>query len=415
MKTNIFRATLVACTMLAVSCAEEITNVIPLNNDEPLMENNLQFERLLNNEATQSAVLVKANTNFNQVAQTIGRNAYGEVEFSGKDNPETNVDINLELETIMVEEFMIPQQTATNPSKTNITTDTDAMTTNGSFSITDNFSDGQIAYVDSSWVYSYFTTKYENLDYAHIEVENIFFNCADVEYVDELTSKVILNYVVEYKTIGITDGDYKDTVTVSPFYYQKKEKVIVDEIGEPYYVCEPIYTYETNSIKGKFIVKKITPHTLVEDEVEVIAQRTLTVATIGKPGDETLRVFSNQMSSNVHTSSNTTETTGEKNNFSWVARSTEHVFIAEWNSNGLEVGHTDKIMVYGMTVKYQDENCEFNFEFNTELNVVTNEVIVEKDVTTEEYLGTRVLTIEGLLNGEKFAEFTGKTTLLQHS
>ena len=72
---------------------------------------------------------------------------------------------------------------------------------------------------------------------------------------------------------------------------------------------------------------EITPHTLVEDEVEVIAQRTLTVATIGKPGDETLRVFSNQMSSNVHTSSNTTETTGEKNNFSWVARSTEYFAV----------------------------------------------------------------------------------------
>lgn len=415
MKTIITRAVLVASTMLAVSCAEEITNVRPLSNDDNLKENNLAFERFLNSEATQNVKLVQANTHFDQIAQTIGRNTYGEVEFNGKDNPETKVEINLELESILVKEFSLPQQIATNPSDVKTSTNTDDMITTGSFSIIDNYSDGQIAYVDSSWVYSYFTTKYENLDYAHIEVIDITFESANIESIDELTSKVTLHYNVEYKTTGITDGDYSDNVTISPFYYQKKEKEIVDEVGEIYYVCEPIYTCEENNVKGKFIVKKITPHTLQEDEVEVIAQRTLTVATIGRPGNETLKVFTTTPSSNEHTISEVIETTGSKNNFSWTQNATEHVFTAEWNSDGLEIGHIDKIMVYGMTVKYQDENCEFNFEFNSELNVVTNEVIVEEGNTTEGYLGTRVLTIEGLLNGEKFAEFTGKTTLLQHS
>lgn len=415
MKKNFLSAALVACAMLASSCAEEITNIRPLANDNEVKENPLLFERMLSAEPVQNAELVMAEANFDQLAQTIGRNAYGEIELDVKDKPETKVEINLDLETIMVEEFSVPEISNSSSLDVTTSTDTDNQLTTGSFSIADVFTDGQTAFIDGSWVYSYLSTKLEDLDYAHIEVEDIIFNNAEVEQIDELTSKVTLNYNVNYKTIGITEGDYNDTVTVSPFYYQKKEKEIVDEIGEPYYVCEPIYTYETHSVKGKFIVKKITPHTLAEDEEEIVAQRTLTVATIGSPGDETLKVFNTTLSSNTHTTGETTVTTGEKNNFSWSKSGTEHVFRAEWNSDGLEVGHTDKIMVYSMTVNYQDENCEFSFDYTTELNVLVNDVVVENDVTTEGYLGTRVLTIEGTVNGEKFAEFTGKTTLVQHS
>ncbi len=419
--TNFIKnAALIACVagVLAsmTSCAEEHLNITPstlTNVDTVVIEKNLDYERLLQFDKEHQANQGHARVNFNQLSRIIG-SYNGTPEIDVMLNPTANVEIKLEKDTITVDDFFTPELTSTNISEVTSTTDEFSKTNASSFTGIDELNDGQVVNFDAKWAYSYLQAKSENVDFAHVEINDVVLASVDTEMVEELTMKVMLNYDVEYKTVGTATGEYSELVRVSPYYFQKVEEV-VDEVGEPYYVCEPNYTYDDNGVNCKFIVNKITPHTLAEDEVEKIAQRTLKIATIGRPGDETLYVFTTNMSSNNYTTSDATITTGAKNGFSWTETKTEHNFRAEWNSNGLEVGHTDKIMLYEVDVKYQDENCEFNFDYTAELKVVKNEVIVEDNVTTEGYIGTRVLTIEGYLNGEKFAEFTGKTTLLQHS
>ena len=108
------------------------------------------------------------------------------------------------------------------------------------------------------------------------------------------------------------------------------------------------------------------------------------------------------------------ETEGSNGAFSWIERKVTHHFRADWNTNGLEgVGHTDDLVVTGVTMKYQDGMTEFSYDFNVELKVVQNEVVVEEN-STDGYLGTRVLTVAGYCNGQQFVEYTGRTTLVQH-
>lgn len=393
------------------SCAEEHLNIIPseltTNVDTVVIEKNLDYDRLLKFEKEKLTDRGYARVNFNQQSRITG-SYNGTPEIDVTLNPTANVEIKLEKDTIIVDEFFTPELISTNINDGTLTTDEFSKTNAYSFTGVDELNDGQVVNFNANWVYSYLQTKSENVDFAHVEINDVVLASVDTIMVEKLITKVMLNYDVEYKTVGTTTGEYSEFVRVSPYYFQKVE-------GKPYYVCEPNYTYDDNGVSCKFIVNKITPHAWAEDEVEKVAQRTLKIATIGRPGDETLYVFTTNMSSNNYTTSDATITTGTKNGFSWTETKTEHNFRAEWNSNGLEVGHTDKIMLYEVDVKYQDENCEFNFDYTTELKVVKNEVIVETDVTTEGYIGTRVLTIEGYLNGEKFAEFTGKTTLLQHS
>jgi hypothetical protein len=419
MKRYFTSAAILACTMgvmvLATSCAEEQINYTPntlTQVDTVIIDRTLAYERLLNFEVTSHADQQYGEVNFKQRAKTIG--SYdGTPEVDVILTPTAKVEIKLEHDIITVDEFITPEITSSNIANVTSTTDEEAKLTTSYFTGVDTLSDSQVVNFDANWVYSYLQTNSEKIDFAHIEISDVYLASVSTELVDDLTMKVLLNYDVEYKTVNITDGDYTDKVTVSPFYFQKV-KEIVDEVGTPYYVCEPTFTYNDNSINCKFIVNKITPHTLEADEIEKIAQRTLKVASIGRPGNETLWVFQTDMSTNSYAISEPKLTTGSNGCFSWTESVSEHLFRAEWNSDGLEVGHTDKIMLYEIDVNYQDENCEFNFDFTTELKVVKNEVVVENDITTEGYIGTRVLTIEGYFNGEKFAEYTGKTTLLQH-
>ena len=401
---------------LATSCAEEHLDYTPavLNKiDTVLVKQDLVYEHMLQYQVKPKAEFLLAKVEISQQSRTVGLN--GETtEIDITLNPTASVEIKMEKDSILVDELTAPTLVdGGSISEVETNTDEFSKSTTCSFTGVDKLSDSQVVNLNANWVYRFLQSKSEKVDFAHIEITDVYLASVSTEVVDDLTMKVLLNYDVEYKTVGTTAGELSEKITVSPYYFQKVKEVI-DQAGEPYYVCEPTYTYNENSISCKFVVNKITPHTLEADEVEKIAQRTLKVASIGRPGDETLYVFTPEMSSNNYTTSEANITTGEKNGFSWTESASEHLFRAEWNSDGLEVGHSDKIMLYEVDVKYKNEHFECNFDFTTELKVVKNEVIVESGVTTEGYIGTRVLTIEGYFNGEKFAEFTGKTTLLQH-
>lgn len=326
-----------------------------------------------------------------------------------------NASIKLALDTIEVEEFATPELGNTALSDAELK---DWEGINKSYTMTgnDSFSDGQSAEISAKWIYGVVENYDESIDdCAHVEINNIVFKNAELSAVEnnDRLNRVTLNYEVSYSVVGTTDGIKSETIMVSPYYYQEIPAPEITVVEDPYFICDTVVTVKNNTVKCKFIVSKVTPKALEPADTVKVAQRTLTVAEMGLPGDETLKVFNAETSSNTYTKGEVKEETGSNGAFSWISTSEEHSFRAEWNENGLEVGHTDIIMLYGMKVTYKDENCEFNFDFTPELKVAKNEVVNEQ-LSTEGYLGTRVLSIEGYCNGVKFTEGTGRTTLLQH-
>lgn len=324
--------------------------------------------------------------------------------------------ISLLLDTVEVEEFEVPSIQTSNLSEAELSDwgVNKVYTMNGK----DTFSDGQSAEISAEWVYGFVENYDESIDdCAHVEINNIVFKNAELSAIEnnDRINRVTLNYEVSYSVIGTTTDGYKrDTIMVAPYYYQQiPAPEISVEKEEPYFFCDTIVTVKNNAMKCKFIVYKVTPKPLQPADTVKVAQKTLTVAEMGLPGDETLKVFNSEMSSNTYTKGEVMEESGASGAFSWISTSQENNFRADWNHNGLEVGHTDILMLYGMKIKYKDENCEFNFDFTPELKVVQNEVVNEQS-TEDGYLGTRVLSVEGYCNGAKFSEGTGRTTLLQH-
>lgn len=329
---------------------------------------------------------------------------------------EAKATISLLLDTVEVEEFEVPSIQTSNLSDAELK---DWNGVNKSYSMTGNdaFSDGQSAEISAEWIYGFVENYDESIDdCAHLEINDIVFKNAELSAVEnnDRLNRVTLNYEVSYSAKGATDSNKRDTIMVAPYYYQQiPAPEISVEKEEPYFFCDTIVTVKNNAMKCKFIVYKVTPKALQPADTVKVAQKTLTVAEMGLPGDETLKVFNAETSSNNYTKGEVMEESGSNGGFSWISTSQEHNFRAEWNHNGLEVGHTDLLMLYGMKVTYKDENCEYHFDFTPELKVVKNEVVNEQ-VSTEGYLGTRVLSVEGYCNGVKFTEGTGRTTLLQH-
>lgn len=324
-------------------------------------------------------------------------------------------EISLLLDTVEVEEFEVPSIQTSNLSDAEIS---DWSGVNKTYSMTgnDTFSDGQSAEISAEWVYGFVENYDESIDdCAHLEINNIVFKNAELSAVEnnDRLNRVTLNYEVSYSVVGATDSNKRDTIMVAPYYYQEIPQPEISVVKDPYFYCDTIVTVNNNAMKCKFIVYKVIPKALQPSDTVKIAQRTLTVAEMGLPGNETLKVFKPETSSNNYTKGEVMEESGASGAFSWISTSQEHNFRAEWNHNGLEVGHTDILMLYGMKVTYKDENCEFNFVFTPELKVVKNEVVNEQS-TEDGYLGTRVLSVEGYCNGAKFTEGTGRTNLLQH-
>lgn len=374
-----------------------------LENYNPVANKNLSYNVSYKNEMGFATAKLSGNATTSVGAEN------QKFEVSAK------AEISLLLDTVEVEEFEVPSIQTSNLSDAELSDwgVNKVYTMNG----TDLFSDGQSAEINAEWIYGFIENNDESIDdCAHMEIDDIVFKNAELSAVEnnDRLNRVTLNYEVSYSVIGATDNHKRDTIMVAPYYYQQiPAPEISVEKEEPYFFCDTIVTVKNNAMKCKFIVYKVTPKPLQPADTVKVAQKTLTVAEMGLPGDETLKVFNSETSSNNYTKGEVMEESGVSGVFSWISTSQEHNFRAEWNHGGLEVGHTDILMLYGMKVTYKDENCEFNFDFTPELKVVKNEVVNEQ-VSSEGYLGTRVLSVEGYCNGVKFTEGTGRTTLLQH-
>ena len=228
--------------------------------------------------------------------------------------------------------------------------------------------------------------------------------------------KVVLNYVAKYRR---TDSNHEGEISLNPFYFQSKkaeEKPEINVAGENYYICDTVMSVKNGALKCKFVVYEVTPNSLMANDTVKVSQRTLTVAQMGVPGDNSLYVFQSNTTGSVYEKGEVSYEEGSNGVFSWRESKQLHHFRADWNSYGLQnVGHTDDIYVYGMTVKVADAEAgyEFNYNFSSELKVLKNEVVKE-NLDVEGYLGTRILTVAGYCNGQKYCEFTGKVTLIQH-
>ena len=367
----------------------------------------LAFETEVKNDTCVSSLT------FDQTSKVIGVNEEGEQKFSATLAPEAEADIVLANSMIEVEEFSAPSCEAGQPS---FDEDVDSEKNRKSLSLksSDKFSDGQSASITASSMWQWVEDEATSFDAAHVEIISVAFKSAElVETESENMMKVVLRYVATFKANG-----QEEEVELAPFYFQTKKveepQPELNVSGTPYLICDTIMSVKDGAVKCKMVISQVTPNTLQPNDTVKVAQRTLTVAKLGAPGDETLYVFQKETTANTHDVSEVVESEGSNGAFSWIERKVTHHFRADWNSNGLQgVGHTDDLVVTGVTMKYSDGMSEFSYDFNVELKVVQNEVVNENS-SVEGYLGTRILTVAGYCNGQQFVEYTGRTTLVQH-
>ena len=414
---------LVAIAMGLASCAKETVLETPAKEIQvrdtlvQKVEESLRYETFLESKLEVKNDTAVSELNFDLTSKIYGKNDEGVIRLNTSFSPTAEADVKLTKKVIEVEEFFVPQAEIGQLNIKEVELNSQKNQKMAGLSSEDKFSDGQSASFSAEWMWQYVEDESSTVDVAHVEFEDIIFKSAElVDTEDGNLKKVVLNYVATYKR---TDSGQTEEVEMAPFYFQRMKEVSEPEInvsGEPYFICDTTMTLKNGQLKCKMVISKVTPNTMMPNDTVKIAQRILTVAQMGKPGDETLYVFQKETTENTHDVSETVETEGSNGNFSWIEKKTTHTFRASWNTNGLEgVGHTDKLVVIGVTMKYADpdNNVEFVYDFNSELKVVQNDVVVENS-DVEGYLGTRVLTVAGYCNGEQFAEYTGKTTLVQH-
>lgn len=375
-------------------------------NDVLSYTSTLEYKEEVKNDTCMSSLA------FDQTSKVVGVNEEGEQKFSATLAPEAEADVVLAERMIEVENFFTPECEAGTPSKED-DVDSEKNRKSSSLKSSDKFSDGQSANISASSMWQWIEDEMSSIDCAHVEISSVSFKNAElVETETENVMKVVLHYVATFKA-----NNSSQEVELAPFYFQKKAEEAKPELnvsGEPYLFADTIMSVKDGAVKCKMVVYQVTPNTLQANDTVKVAQRTLTVAKVGAPGDETLHVFQKETTANTHDVSEVVESEGSNGAFSWIERKVTHHFRADWNSNGLEgVGHTDDLVVTGVTMKYQDGMSEFSYDFNVELKVVQNDVVVEEN-STEGYLGTRVLTVAGYCNGQQFVEYTGRTTLVQH-
>jgi hypothetical protein len=405
-------------TLMLASCAkEEIVRKPTTDPDE--VPTALTYSSYLDMEVELSNDTCVSLLEFIQTSKIYGEDSQGNLTFGISVNPTCETSISLEKDIIEVEEFTIPARVDNQLNVSEVDVDIRNKQKRQNLSAQDAFSDGQKTTVTSEWMWQFIEGQGSSVDAAHVELVDVSFVSAEMEETEDASlQKVILNYLVSYKR---TDDAKTYELNMAPYYYQKvkasePETPEVNVPGEPYFICDTIMSIKNDAQRCKFIVYQITPNSLEPADTVKVAQKTLTVVQMGKPGDNSLDVFQSGATSNVHETSDPSYKDGSSEVFSWRESCVKHHFRAEWNTNGLQgVGHTDDIMIYSSTVKVADsvKGYEFNFVFDGQLEVVKNEVVNE-NLSRTGYLGTRVLTIAGYCNGQKFAEHTGKVVLTQH-
>jgi hypothetical protein len=423
MRTKKFNAAFIAVVsvvMVLSSCAGEngytASRQVTVEKTDTLfqkVEDVLSYSSTLSFDKEVSSDTCLAEVIFDQTSKVIGVNDESEQKFSATFVPEAEAKVTLKHQVIEVEEFSTPVCEAGAPSAEE-DVDSEKNRKYASLKATDTFSDGQVANITASSMWQWVEDEATSFDASHVEISSVSFKNAElVETESDNMMKVILHYVISFKANGASEE-----VELAPFYFQKKKpeeaKPELNVSGTPYLICDTIMSVKDGAVKCKMVISQVTPNSLQPNDTVKVAQRTLTVGKMGKPGDETLYVFQKETTANTHDVSEVVESEGSNGAFSWIERKTTHHFRADWNTNGLQgVGHTDDIVVTGVTMKYSDGVTEFSYDFNVELKVVQDEVVVENS-EVEGYLGTRILTVAGYCNGEKFVEYSGRTALIQH-
>lgn len=424
MKAKCFSMSLVLVVLgiVATSCASETrtpSRTVTVERDtlvQTITEELSYSSTLTVEEEIQNDTLVSI-LNFDQTSKVLGTNDEGRVSFSGTMIADATAKVSLEKEVIEVEEFSAPTSLTSEQKVTDTEIDLKKNLKYQTLDGMDKFSDGQSANLSASWKWQFVDGAGQSVDASHVEIMSIIFKSAElVETENENVMKVVLNYVAKYRR---TDSNQEVEISLYPFYFQSKkaeEKPEINVAGDSYYICDTIMSVKNDAVKCKFVVYEVTPNSLQPNDTVKVSQRTLTVAQMGKPGDNSLYVYQSNTTGSVYEKGDVSFENGSNGVFSWVESKQCHHFRADWNSNGLQnVGHTDDIYVYGMSVKVADAEAgyEFNYDFSSELKVLKNEVVDEK-LNVEGYLGTRILTVAGYCNGQKYCEVTGKVTLIQH-
>ncbi len=414
----LFATNVAICVVLMSSCSSEeykTSFVPPSTNDTIVVSKDLFFEGKISASAQTSETLCEGVVSFEQNATLTADG--NDVEYILPSNPEAKATILLNKDTILVEEFTLPEIIQASERSVVIKNNKPIQ---GSISGTDAFSDSQSAIVSGEWAYDFILQKMDTIAYPHIEIQSIEFSHADTTIIDDQLSNVGLNYEVVYSYAN-TGNKYEqddslesETLMVRPYYFQKKvRKDITNELKHSYLICDTTMRYDVDAAYLRVIVRRVNEYTIAPNDTVPVNNREFAVIRVGKAGSETLYV-DNGIPYETEEHSDVTISNSTKGNFYLEEQKSTHTWTALFEGEKIKVPHVDAIVLTVQSITWSDGETSFSFPFTGDVKCTQKEMVHEENMGSD-YINTRIFTIETTLNGNFFTRSTGKTVLRVHS
>ena len=420
MKKMLFATNVAICLVivsLMSSCSSEeykTTFVPPSTNDTIVVPKDLFFEGKISAFAQTNETLCKGVVSFEQNASLTADG--NDVEYILPSNPEAKATILLNKDTILVEEFTLPEIIQASERSVVIKNNKPIQ---GSISGTDAFSDSQSAIVSGEWAYDFILQKVDTIAYPHIEIQSIEFSHADTTIIDDQLSNVGLNYEVVYSYANTgnkyenEDSLAQETIMIRPYYFQKKvRKDITNELKHSYLICDTTMRYEADAAYLRVIVRRVNEYTIAPNDTVPVNNREFTVIRVGKAGSETLYV-DNGTPYETEEHTDVTISSSSTGKFFLEEQKSTHTWTALFEGEKIKVPHVDAIVLTVQSITWSDGETSFSFPFTGDVKCTKKEMVHEENMGSD-YINTRIFTIETTLNGNFFTSSTGKTVLRVH-
>ena len=414
MKKTAFIVTIVSVivTMFSSCAKEEAKRVsVPPVNDTIVVEypKEIFFTPVLSVFPTLTETLGRATLDFEQEAYLRAEDS--DTEYILPSKPTAMVEILLDKDTILVDEFSSPLVESSNRTEVKTTL---GQPISAEFTRKDAFSDSQSANISAEWAYSFIKQNVDSIAFPHVEIEEVEFSHADTTSISDDLLEVGLNYNVVYSYDD--EENYEratETTKLRPYYFQKViRKPEVNELIRSYLICDTTMRYEAESAHIRIIVRRVKEYTLAPNDTVPVNNREFPVIRVGKAGSETLYVENGTpIETEEHSEITTKEST--KGSFFIKEEKSTHTWTALFEGEKVTVPHVDAIVLTVQSITWSDGETSFAFPFTGEVKCTQNEMIME-DNMGDDYIKTRVFSIETTLNGNFFTKSTGKTVLRVH-
>lgn len=282
----------------------------------------------------------------------------------------------------------------------------------------DIFSDSQSVEISAEWMYQFINENTDTTFFPHVKIDEVSFVEAEISEINDNLSMVTLKYKVSYNYDD--DGTIvSNSINLRPYYFQK----VVSKPGyenhpdaitptKSYLTCDTTMIYDGEKARLRMIIWQVNETLLSKDSTE-IDNELFVVASSGKLGATETLYVQNADAKETHHISNVTTQFYTRGNFTMKEKQTIYTWKASFDGEKISVYHQDAIVLNVYDISWTNGDTTFDITFDGEIKVVKNEMVYEPYMG-DDYIKTRVLTVETLLEGHNVTSSTGKTVLRDH-